>query len=81
MNIPVYNSEDMKNCEVKGPALLLSSTSSVLVKEFWIAKITHEITYIYRAEEHQRKISEIKIDKPDPIKLTLYSTRLMSIAE
>ena len=32
VKIPVYNNEDMKNCIVKGPVLLLSSTSSVLVK-------------------------------------------------
>ena len=30
--IPVYNIEDMKNCLINGPALLLSKTSSILIK-------------------------------------------------
>jgi len=44
--IPYYDIEEMKNCNIQGPALLLSSTSSILIKENWTAKVTHQVAYI-----------------------------------
>ena len=50
MSIPVYTIEDIKNCKIEGPALLLSSTSSILVKPHWTAHLTHELTYLYHQQ-------------------------------
>ena len=73
----------MRNCKIYGPALLLSSTSSVVVKEGWRAHVSGKLIYISREEltsvvHEQEAVEEIR---PDPIRLTLYSTRLMAIAE
>lgn len=44
--VPYYDIEQMKNCKISGPALLLSSTSSILIKPGWHARITPNITHI-----------------------------------
>ena len=70
----------MKNCTIKGPALLLSETASVVVLKNWTAKVTNLSIYLSKVDNN-KQLKEITSLKCDPIKLTLYSTRLMSIAE
>ena len=78
---PKYDFSRMKNCCLAGPAILLSSTASVFVKRDWEAHVRNQHIHL-RKSAHSKEQAVQKGSEPcDPIKLTLYSTRLMGIAE
>jgi 5-oxoprolinase (ATP-hydrolysing) len=70
----------MKNCEVSGPSILVSKTFSILVCPGWKAQVLNEDVLL--VQESSVKLEALSShDHCDPIKLSLYSSRFMSIAE
>lgn len=69
----------MKNCRVDGPAILVAKTFSILVYPGWKATVIDENTLLERQEVTSIKNQEVM--ECDPVKLSLYSSRFMSIAE
>lgn len=44
-----YGVAGMKNCKVKGPALMFSDTASILVQTGWSAHVVNEIVYLKKS--------------------------------
>lgn len=49
--IPFYDITEIKKSSVLGPAMLISSTVTVLVKENWRAVITGNCIYLNRVDK------------------------------
>ena len=57
IEIPYYSVERIRNCTIQGPALLLSPTSSVLVKPNWSAHVSQKLIYLsYSQHEEEEAI-------------------------
>lgn len=60
--------------------MLISKTVTILVKKNWHAFISDDCIYLKKKIEKLESLKYL-LEAYDPITLTLYSTRLMSIAE
>lgn len=79
LETPFYTLSGMKNCEVQGPSVLVAPTFSILVCPGWNAQIINEDVLLVR-DVTFKKYEQREQDICDPIKLSLYSSRFMSIA-
>ncbi len=61
--------------------MLISKTVTILVKKNWHAFISDHCIYLKKQIEKLESPEKYLSETYDPITLTLYSTRLMSIAE
>ena len=83
----VYNLEHLKaGMKITGPAIILNKTSTVLIEPSWIAEIdifgnveiTHQESENASDLRSYQTIEEVPLD---PIELSIFGHRFMSIAE
>lgn len=83
----VYNLEHLKaGMKISGPAIILNKTSTVLIEPFWSAKIdvfgnveiAHKESENTGEARNYQSIEEVPLD---PIELSIFGHRFMSIAE
>lgn len=81
---PVFKVEACKERRVQGPAVLLMSTSTVIVEPQTQAFINKEgsiVIEIKGEEEVKKKDEERELIRANPIDLSVTANRFMSIAE
>ncbi|KAJ3217826.1 hypothetical protein HDU67_007243 [Dinochytrium kinnereticum] len=69
--------------EVKGPALILESTSTIAVEAGFVAVVTKEHVVLSMVKENAEESVAVMLanSTPDPIMLSVFAHRFMSIAE
>ncbi|KAF3053751.1 hypothetical protein E8E11_011935 [Didymella keratinophila] len=77
----VFNLSDLKERDsVHGPALLIDNTQTILVEPTFVAHILSNHVVLDKVEASSTS-SAVPEDKVDPIQLSVFSHRFMSIAE
>jgi 5-oxoprolinase (ATP-hydrolysing) len=84
--VPIFNlhAQTMghgKLGKVLGPALLLDDTQTILLYGGTTAFISTETIYIHQSLNETRRKVQSSADSPDPVSLSVFSHRFMSIAE
>jgi len=86
-NIPVYQRDLLTPAQtITGPALILESTGTLFIADNWQAILQKDsqlllekqsVAHLEKSQRHQK----LNLSKPDPIQLSLFNNRFMSIAE
>jgi len=85
--VPVYNRHDIKpGAQITGPAMVLESTGTILIPTQWHASLLADghllITHHPLIDNHKEPNSLMNNDtEADPVQLSLFNNRFMSIAE
>ena len=78
---PVFWREDLAGGDrIEGPALLLEATSTVVVEPGWSGEIDAGGTLVLR-DAHEGERGRDQRDLSDPVRLEVFGSRFMSIAE
>lgn len=79
LTAPVYLFEDISPKDsIKGPAIIMQNTSTIIVEPDSIAKINQACDLVIELDYSKKNITNIELD---PINLAIFSNRFMSIAE
>lgn len=82
--VPVYRREQLpKNIEIKGPALIAESNSTIVIEPNWVGKVIESgaLVLTYQSSAAVIANTELSSSSPDAIQLEIFNNLFMFVAE
>lgn len=82
IDVYLYKLDDLAPGDrIEGPSIILDQTQTILVKSSWVATVLPRHLLLEKVSQDSNDLPQEEDDKVDPIQLSVFGHRFMSIAE